>query len=289
MRSAVMSLGFMLLLLCLFAWMGRITAGVKAREAWERLPGATTKGERAPRRLDPLAPARFALRHQAALLSLAATLAALAVTRMMPVAICTGLLVLAFWRFKTRRAARKHGLLLREQVPELLEALVQPLKAGLSLPSALEDAEDEVPEPLASEVRKAVSDLRMGMPLDAALEGMSERCGGREVRLASSALLQQRAAGGNLPHLLETLRSVMRDRAMLAREMKVLTAQGKLSGYLVASLPAAFLAIECLFSRSAVQALFTRPAGWAILGLGLGLEVLGLLVIRRICNSGEEV
>ncbi len=288
MRNVVVSAGFMLLLLRLFAWFGGIGASVKARRAWERLPGMTSAGTGVGYDNRFLAPVRFAVRHKSTCLCLVAGIVALALTRMVVVAICTALLASIALHMKRKRAVRRHRRLLLEQVPELLEALVQPLRAGLSLSSALESAADELPEPFAAEARKAVNDIHLGVPLETALDELSDRCGSPDLRLASSALVQQRAAGGNLPQLLEALKSVMRDRATLTREVRVLTAQGRLSGYLVASLPAAFLAIECLFSRSAVQALFTQPMGWAILGVGLGLEILGLLIIRRICNLSEE-
>ncbi len=289
--SAVISLGCLGFLLGLFAWCARIAGAMRSERAWERLP-ATSGEPRATGASDParhLMPVlrRISARHLGSILAIFTGIILLAATRIVPLGIGASLLVWLGWRWKGRRALRQHRRLLQDQVLELLEALVQPLRAGLSLAGALESAAEEVPEPLAAEVRGAVSDIRLGMPLDTVLEELSVKCGGRDLPLVSAALLQQRAAGGNLPHLLETLQRVMRDRSTLAREVRVLTAQGRLSGYLVASLPAAFLAFEAIFSRTAVQALFTRPLGWAILVAGLGLELMGLLVIRRICNLKE--
>ena len=290
--SAAISLAFALLLLALLGWVGRIRNSWRVERAWERLPQTPTQkhGEGGRVRGTGLpAPLRFATRYTGSLLSVAAGLLAFIATGMIPLALATGLLALAAVRWNRKRTMSKRGRLLREQVVDLVEALIQPLRGGLSLPSALESAAGEVPEPLGAEVRRAVSDIQMGVPLDAVFEELAERGGGRDLHLVSSTLLQQRVAGGNLPQLLETLKGVMRDRSMLTREVRVLTAQGRLSGYLVAALPAAFLAIECVFSRSAVQALFSSPMGWAILATGLGLEILGLLTIRRICNLKEEV
>ncbi len=290
--SVAIALGCLAFLLGLFAWAARIGVAMRAERAWARLP-ATAPEPRSTgihgqgrHRLSVLV--RTGTRHLAPILSLSAGLLLGAATRMTPLGIGAGLLVWLGWRWNEKRALRKRRRLLQDQVVELFEALVQPLRAGLSLAGALESAAEEVPEPLAAEAQKAVSDIRLGMPIDTVLAEFAERCGGRDLPLVSTALLQQRAAGGNLPQLLETLQGVIRDRSMLAREIRVLTAQGRLSGYLVASLPAAFLAIEAIFSRTAVQALFTRPLGWAILVAGLGLELLGLLVIRRICNLKES-
>ena len=290
--SALISLAFALILLSLWGWAGRIRLSSQAERAWERLPrnpeGQPRERDRL-RRAGLLAPLRFAARHIGAVLSLAAGLLVLVVSGSLPLALASGFLTLAAARWSRKRALNKRGRLLREQVADLVEALIQPLRAGLSLPGALESAAGELPEPLGAEVCRAVSDIQMGLPLDAVFEELAERCGGRDFHLVSSTLLQQRVAGGNLPQLLETLKGVMRDRSMLTREVRVLTAQGRLSGYLVAALPAAFLAIECIFSRSAVQALFRSSMGWTILTIGLGLEILGLFTIRRICNLREEV
>lgn len=291
--SVAISLAFMLFLLALFGWAVHIRNSSQAQRAWERLL-QTSAGEHRHRGREVrsgflLAPLRLATRHPEPVLFTAAALLAYVLTGMIPLALASGVIALSVWRWSRKRAMRKRRRLMAEQVVELVEALIQPLRAGLSLPGALQSAAGEVPEPLGAEVRRAVSDIQLGLPLDAVLDGLAERCGGRDLRLVSITLLQQRAAGGNLPQLLETLKGVMRDRSMLTREVQTLTAQGRLSGYLVASLPAAFLALECLFSRSAVQALLRSPLGWTILAIGLGLEILGLLTIRRICNLREGV
>ncbi len=264
-------------------------ATVRARRAWERLPG-TPGRESSGRRLGrgiPGAARRLASLYPGTCFAVIAGSALLLILRSLPLAITAALLVLSGRRWWERRAVHKRQRLLDEQVVELVEALIQPLKAGLSLPVALESAAEEVPEPLRGELRRAVSDLQLGTALENVLGELAERCGSRDLRLVSAALLQQKTAGGNLPQLLDTLKGVLRDRSLLQREARVLTAQGRLSGYLVASLPAVFLAIECIFSRSSVSALFASPFGWAILAVGFGLELAGLLLIRRICRPPE--
>ncbi len=291
MLNLAISLAFMLLVLGLFGWASSLAASFRTQRAWGRLPAisATERLEHGPPGLrGAIAPTlRFAGRHLGPLLAAGVALLAYILTRSIPPAFAAGVLVLALGHWNGKRAYAKRRRLLQEQVVELVEALIQPLRAGLSLPGALESAAEEVPEPLCSEVRRAVSDIQLGMPLDTVMEEFAGRCGGGDLHLVSAALLQQRAAGGNLAQLLDTLKGVMRDRSMLKREVRVLTAQGRLSGYLVASLPAAFLAIECIFSRSAIKALFGSPLGLAILTAGLGLEILGLFLIRRICNLKE--
>ncbi|MHB8780479.1 MAG: type II secretion system F family protein [Candidatus Geothermincolia bacterium] len=196
---------------------------------------------------------------------------------------------LASLRWRRRHAAARRRRLLAEQVRDLVEGLIQPLRAGLSLPQAFREAARELPEPIATEVSSAVLAIATGVSIDDALAALAAAIGSDDMVLTVAALMQQRRAGGNLPRLLSALQAMIADRSVLAREVRAMTAQGRLSGYIVASLPLAFLLLECVVARDRMGALFGTAGGWSVLAAGLGLEAAGLLWIRRICAGAERV
>lgn len=184
------------------------------------------------------------------------------------------------------RDSRKRRLL-RSQLYDFLDAMIQSLEGGFSIYQALEFSADDVAPPLSLELQRAVSDINYGSEFEDAMERARKRVADPVFDTMVDMLLLLKQSGGNLPLLLRKLRGFMRDREEAEREIRVNTTQGRWSGYVVASLPLAFLAIESIFSPSLIRPLFSTPVGLTLLAAGLGLDAAGFLCVRHISRLGR--
>jgi tight adherence protein B len=188
----------------------------------------------------------------------------------------------ALARHEGRRARRRE-----HQLPEALFVQSAALRAGNSLVSSLRAVAGDVSEPLSGEISDVLRELDLGVSLDAALESMVARIGGRDVDLWVTAMLVHRQTGGNLAGVSEALAARMRERADMRAELRTLTAQGRLSGVVVAVAPLVFFAVLSVTSREQMAVLYSTPLGLVLLMTGLAMEVLGFLWIRRILRIKE--
>jgi tight adherence protein B len=179
-----------------------------------------------------------------------------------------------------RRRRRSRAARLDEALPATLDGMAAALRAGTNLAQALEEADP--PPPLDDAFRAAKDRLRVGASLDEALGEFSERAGTTQAALVATALTLGYRSGGDLPRVLDVLAEVGRDRARLAREIRVATAQARLSSWVVALMPVAFLFLMGAASRDQSKILLHTPAGWALLGAGGFLEAIGILWMRRL-------
>jgi tight adherence protein B len=178
-----------------------------------------------------------------------------------------------------RRAAR-----VEEQVPEAIDLLGRAMRAGHPLSAGFKMVADEAPEPIASEFRQVFEEQRFGLPFDDSLLGLGERIRLSDIRILITAILVHRQVGGNLAEILDNIAQLVRERFKLRRQLRVITAQGRLSGYVLAFLPIALgLAIYTL-NRDYMMPIFEEPAGRLMLTGAIILQVLGYLWIRRILD-----
>lgn len=143
---------------------------------------------------------------------------------------------------------------------------------------------DEGPKPVADEFRTTAEEHRFGLPIDDALLGMVDRVSLVDVQIFVTAVLIQREAGGNLAEILDKLANTIRDRFMIRRQLRIYTAQGRLSGYTLAALPPIVGLGLYLLEPSYVSMLFTETLGQLLLATAFVLQVLGYLWIRKIVN-----
>jgi tight adherence protein B len=188
---------------------------------------------------------------------------------------------------KLKRARERKRL--RQQLLDFLDCTIQSLEGGFSLLQSLEFASGELDPPLAPELAKTLGEVHLGKDLDSALSNLGDRLDDPDLRTILSSLLLLKQSGGNLPQMLRKLRRLIQERLEIQRELEVYTVQGRLSGYVVSSLPIVFLLIESVFSRKLVRPLFSTPPGISILAMGLLLETLGFLWIKKISRLGVEV
>lgn len=169
-----------------------------------------------------------------------------------------------------------------EQFPDAIDLLARAVRAGHAFTTALELIGKEMPEPIAGEFRIAYEQQNLGLPLREAFQNLLLRVPLPDVHVFVSALLIQRESGGNLAEILENLARIIRDRFKLMRQVKVYTAQGRVTLYVLSSV-APFLLIALYFlNRQYVMLLIEDPIGQIIFVVSLLLQILGFFTIRKI-------
>jgi tight adherence protein B len=183
-----------------------------------------------------------------------------------------------------RRRRTKRLRAFEEMLPESIDLISRAIRAGHPLSSGFKMVGDEGPEPVAGEFRRVFEEQRYGLPLLESLLGMTDRVSLIDVRILITAILIQREVGGNLAEVLDNLASVIRARFTIRRQLRVFTAQGRLTGYLLAVLPFILAGILFLINRQYMLVLFTDPIGKALIAGGVMLQFAGYLWIRKIVN-----
>lgn len=181
---------------------------------------------------------------------------------------------------RARRMSR-----VREQLPLTVGIITTSVRAGLSLPQALQAASEQVPDPAGRELKTVVAETRMGGTLDEALDRFQARVPLPEIGFLVSGLKLSRATGGNLAPLLDRLAETLRERERLRGQFRALTAQARLSGWVVGLTPLALLGIMSLLDPEFVRPLWETSAGWLMLGIAALLEILGVLAIRAVVRA----
>lgn len=184
--------------------------------------------------------------------------------------------------FYVERTLKSRHRAFAQQLPEALTVIANSLRSGYSFLQATEAAAAELPEPLASELGQVIKETRVDIPLEVALPNLGVRMPSRELSLVVTAVLVQRQVGGNLAGLLDQVSETVRSRLRMEREVKALTAQGRLSGMIIGLLPI-FLGLFISAVNPEYMSLLVRePLGQMMIGLALVMEVLGGLAIRRM-------
>jgi tight adherence protein B len=169
-----------------------------------------------------------------------------------------------------------------KQFPEAIDLLGRSVRAGHSFTSGMEMIATDLADPIAIEFRTTFDEQRFGLPLRDALLNLCDRMPLIDVRIFVTALMVQKETGGNLVEILDNLAHVIRERFRIAGEVRIRTAQGRLSAAILMVLPLAVLMILRVMSPSYVGVLFTEPLGRMILLIGGLLQIFGAFVIWRI-------
>ncbi len=169
-----------------------------------------------------------------------------------------------------------------ELFPEAIDTLARAVRAGHAFTTALEMISNEVAEPLSSEFRKLYEEQKFGMPVRDALMNLTERVPLVDVKFFVTAVMLQRETGSNLAEILDNLSYVIRERFKIQRQVRVHTAQGRLTMALLMAMPPTVVAILLVFSPEFVKPLFYDPIGHALLVASIALQTVGYFVIRKI-------
>ena len=173
---------------------------------------------------------------------------------------------------------------LREQLPDVLTIMASSLRAGHSFLQALDTVAKEIALPARDEFARVVAEIRLGRAAEDALEALAERVGSADFKWAVLAVNIQREVGGNLAEILDTVSDTLRERAMMRRQIKVLTAEGRLSAWVLTLLPVAIGLYMFSVNPEYIGLLFTDRLGWIMLGVAVVLMALGILWMRKIVN-----
>jgi tight adherence protein B len=196
------------------------------------------------------------------------------------VGICVGMApygVVMYLRQKRLRA-------FEERFPEALDLLGRAVRAGHAFTTGLEMIAKESPDPIASEFRTTFEEQNFGLPLRDALLNMTERIPSIDVRFFVTALLIQKETGGNLAEILDSLARVIRDRFRIYREVRVRTAQGRLTAGILIALPVFMMIVLMVMNPTYIGVLFHDPKGVLALTVAGIMQVIGSMVIWKIIH-----
>jgi tight adherence protein B len=188
------------------------------------------------------------------------------------------LLAGAYVRFKGRRRLRRFA----EGLPDVLQLVAGSLRSGFSLPQAVENAAKDGPEPIAGELSRALAESRLGVPLEDALDRVAERMSSTDLTWTVMAIRIAREVGGNLAEVLLATAETMRERGRIQRQVRVLSAEGRLSAYVLLGLPLGILLFMVAFRGDYIAPLFEDPIGWAMCTYGLISVAVGAWWMSRL-------
>ncbi len=178
--------------------------------------------------------------------------------------------------------ASKRKRQFEDRLPDMLQLLAGTLRAGYSLMQGVEAVSQEVDEPMGRELRRVVTETRLGRPLEESLDAVAERMDSKDFAWAVMAIRIQREVGGNLSELLMTVKETMTQREQLRREVKTLTAEGRISSYVLLGLPIALGIVMSVMNPNYMSALFENTIGQVMLGGGALMMVGGYFWMQSI-------
>ncbi|MBO8172219.1 MAG: type II secretion system F family protein [Bacillaceae bacterium] len=180
-------------------------------------------------------------------------------------------------RRRTKRLAR-----CSVQLSEALGTMANAMRAGFSFMQAMQLIGKEVPDPLGPEFDRAIREVQLGVSLEEAFANLERRLPDDDLHLVLTSLLIQRTTGGNLADLLETMQETIRGRVRIKEELRTLTAQGRMSSWIISLLPPGVGIYLYVMNPEYFMPLLTHPLGWLMLGCGTITGITGWLFIRKI-------
>jgi len=183
-----------------------------------------------------------------------------------------------------RRRRRKRREEFESLLPEAIDVMTNALKAGFSLESALSMVAREIPDPLGIEFAIVFEEQNLGASLAESLSSMQERVQSEDLGLFITALLIQKKAGGSLAEVLEKIGNTIRERFRLRREVKIFTAHGRFSGFILVLLPMIMAGAILMINPEYLKVLLVERAGNYLLGAAILMQIAGILIIRRIVD-----
>lgn len=171
-----------------------------------------------------------------------------------------------------------------DSLPDVLQLMAGSLSAGYSLPQAVDSVVREGTDPVASEFNRALVEARLGVPIEDALETIAERMRSEDWRWVVMAIRVQREVGGNLAELLITVAATLRERARIRRQIQTLSAEGRLSAWILGALPIVFTLYLLATRPSYILTLTKEPLGWIMIASGVVAMAIGAVWMKKIVD-----
>ncbi len=195
-------------------------------------------------------------------------------------AVVAGSLPYAYLYAKRARRFRRF----EELLPDTIDLMTRALRAGHTITSGIEMVSQEVPEPVASEFRQVFEEQNFGLPIREAMLNLARRVPLPDVNFLVTAILVQKETGGNLAEILDKTTFVIRERFRLRGQLRIYTAQGRLTGWILVALPFFLFGVMTFLNPDYELVLINDPTGQKLVYAGLIMMVLGVLVIRKVID-----
>jgi tight adherence protein B len=219
-----------------------------------------------------------------AVFGLGGYLAGVTVTNYILVGLFTGVLFGLLPLMYVRRARSKRMIKFEEHFPEAIDLIARALRAGHALPTGLGMAAEEAPKPVGPEFRKLYDEQNFGLALPDAMRNFARRVPVLDARFFVTAVLTQRETGGNLAEVLDNLSSVIRDRFKVKRQVRVISAHGRITGWILSALPPCLAFATLFLNPNHLGTLLGDELGVRMLITAGILQVIGTLIIRKIVD-----
>ncbi len=169
-------------------------------------------------------------------------------------------------------------------LPEAVDLMSRGLRAGHSIQAVLEMVGNEISDPVGVEFRALHKEQSLGLPIRDAMMRLIDRAPLDDMRFLATAILLQKESGGNLAQILDKTSAVLRERARLRGQLRIYTAQGRITGWILGAAPFLMFGLINILNHDYEKTLFTDPFGLKMVYFGLGLMVIGILAIRKIID-----
>jgi tight adherence protein B len=171
-----------------------------------------------------------------------------------------------------------------DQLGDTITLLANSLRSGFSIVQSMETVAQQLPDPIASEFHRVTQEIGLGLHYEEALNNMLRRVPSDDLDLMITAINIQGKVGGNLAEILDTIGHTIRERVRIKGEIRVLTAQQMISGYILTGLPVVLGLVLYLINKTYIGRMFQDPCGWIMLGVAAFMLFLGFMIIRKIVD-----
>ncbi len=197
------------------------------------------------------------------------------------------LLCIAWWlivSYYLYHLGAKRMKLFNDQLGDAIVMMSNAVRAGFTFQQAMDIVSREMNDPIATEFSRAINEVQLGVPLEEALNSISKRISSDDFDLIATAVVIQRQVGGNLTHILDTVGNTIRDRIRLQGEIRALTAEGIMSGWIVGLMPFLVSALMLMINKHYFDALLQEDFGRVLLIFSLVSELIGAFIIKKIVD-----
>jgi len=209
-------------------------------------------------------------------------LAASVLTVFIPIMVLAGLVCASLPLVHVWYKRKKRFDAFLEQLPDALDLVSRALSAGHAFPEALHMVSTEMPEPIATEFRKAYEEQNLGLSVKLALENLTQRIPLLDLKMCVTAVLIQRETGGNLAEILEKVSYTIRERFRILGDLKTLTTSSRMSAWLLCGLPIFVALAVTVMNPDYMSVLWKDPRGHYLIAAAMVMQVSGMLIVRKI-------